>query len=177
MNGQEKSERRRPWRLLKAWELVLLAFIFLLMQIMVIPNFMRVGGSGRDAVPLTFTCVLAGLVVLCFVLCPWHHRIAKAALAITLACSLAVSVTSYSMSRSFHSPVNECIANLRQINGAKQVWAQEEHKTKDDVPTAADLYGMNGYIRREPKCPKGGGYTIGRVGELSRCSVPEHSID
>lgn len=66
---------------------------------------------------------------------------------------------------------NACINNLRQLDGAKQTWAAEERKTTNDVPTWDDL---RGYMKFQLVCPQGGAYTIGRVGERPKCSIPQH---
>jgi len=62
------------------------------------------------------------------------------------------------------------------IDGAKEMWARENYKTTNDVPTWDDLaVGPNRYLKEKPNCPAGGTYTIGRVGELPRCSFPDHA--
>ena len=64
-----------------------------------------------------------------------------------------------------------CINNLRQLHAAKQMWAEEHHMTTNDTPTWDDL---RVYLKISPwKCPNGGTYTIGRVGELPTCSIPK----
>lgn len=68
-----------------------------------------------------------------------------------------------------------CIANLKQIDGAKATWALENKKTKSDIPTTNDLYGATAYIRDEPTCPQGGKYVIGSVQQKVRCSIPGHT--
>ena len=69
------------------------------------------------------------------------------------------------------SQKNACIENLTQIDGAKHNWALETKKVSTDLPTANDLYGPSLYIREEPSCPAGGGYTINRVDRKPQCSV------
>ncbi len=71
-------------------------------------------------------------------------------------------------------PEVTCFANLKQIDAGKQMWVIEQHKTTKDVPTWDDL---RTYFRGEvpPKCPNGGSYTIGRVGDMPTCSVAEHT--
>lgn len=54
------------------------------------------------------------------------------------------------------------------------MWALDNHKTTNDIPTWSDLIGKDGYIREMPTCPEGGTYTIGRVGGRPKCSNPEH---
>jgi competence protein ComGC len=72
------------------------------------------------------------------------------------------------------SQKNACVANLRQIQGAKDTWALENKKTTSETPTAADLYGPQKYIKGEPTCPAGGTYSINSVAETPTCSVPAH---
>ena len=62
-----------------------------------------------------------------------------------------------------------CINNLRQIKGAEDQWAVDQHKTTNDAPTWDDL---RDYFKSvPPKCPNGGTYTLGRIGELPTCSI------
>jgi len=44
------------------------------------------------------------------------------------------------------------------------------------VPTDADLFGGNFYIRVKPNCPGGGAYTIGLVDAPPTCTVPSHVL-
>ena len=64
---------------------------------------------------------------------------------------------------------NACINNLRQIDAAKNQWGLENGKT-NGIVTEADIkpYFKNGNL---PKCPEGGKYDIGQVGEDPRCSI------
>src|SRR4030095_16971266 len=59
------------------------------------------------------------------------------------------------------SQKNACIANLKQISGAKATWALENKKVDTDTPVNADLFGATQYIRATPACPGGGTYTLG----------------
>src|SRR5262245_55656077 len=71
---------------------------------------------------------------------------------------------------------SSCLSMLKQLDGAKQTWALEHGKSTNNVPTDSDLYGTDKYIRDQLLCPGGGTYTIGRVGEDPRCSIPMHSL-
>lgn len=51
-----------------------------------------------------------------------------------------------------------CIANMKQIFGAKATWALENKKNNGDTPPDADLYGPDKYIAKKPECPAGGAY-------------------
>ncbi len=61
------------------------------------------------------------------------------------------------------SQKSACIANLKQIEGAKATWALEEKKSNTDTPGDSALFGSTLYIRTKPSCPGGGSYTIGQV--------------
>jgi prepilin-type N-terminal cleavage/methylation domain-containing protein len=69
------------------------------------------------------------------------------------------------------SQKNACIANLKQISGAKATWALENKKVDTDTPVNADLFGATQYIRATPACPGGGTYTLGNVATEPICSL------
>lgn len=176
MSDEVTHGKGRPGRRMTPRELVICATGFLLAEVLiVIPNSVRAGGSRFDTTKVVATCVFAGLILLCFVRCPWRDRLAKTVLGILLCGSLAAAVIIHPQ-RNGGGQMNACIANLKQIEGGKAAWAQEEHKTTNDIPRTTDLYGMNGYILREPKCPLNGVYTIGRVGVAPRCSIDGHEL-
>lgn len=64
---------------------------------------------------------------------------------------------------------NACIANMKQIEGAKSTWALENKKTGADSPLDADLYGADKYIAKKPACPAGGAYLTGNVDTPPSC--------
>ena len=70
-----------------------------------------------------------------------------------------------------HGFREECVANLKQIDGAKAAWAEEMHKGPSDVPLDADIFGEDKYIRKKSTCPAGGIYILGSVGQRARCSL------
>ena len=53
------------------------------------------------------------------------------------------------------SQANACIANMKQVDGAKATWALEMKKNNTDTPVAADLFGATQYVRTAPVCPAG----------------------
>jgi hypothetical protein len=69
----------------------------------------------------------------------------------------------------YETAKNACINNLRQIAAAKNQWELENGKT-NGIVTDADIkpYFMDGNF---PKCPTGGTYIIGPVGEDPKCSI------
>ena len=74
------------------------------------------------------------------------------------------------------SQKNACIANLKQIDGAKQTWALETKQVSSATGTASDLYGPTLYIRDTPACPANGAYTIGIVSAKPLCNISGHSF-
>jgi prepilin-type N-terminal cleavage/methylation domain-containing protein len=71
------------------------------------------------------------------------------------------------------SQKNACINNLRQIDGAKQQWALENHKTSaDPAPTSASLTPFlgRGSSGNWPTCPANGTYTVNGVSVAPICS-------
>jgi len=73
-----------------------------------------------------------------------------------------------------------CIRTLMVLGYAKDSWAEENHKTTNDVPVMADL---SSYLNTSPlcpggvaTCPMGGAYTLGRVGEPPTCSIKGHEL-
>ncbi len=68
------------------------------------------------------------------------------------------------------SQKNACIANLKQIDGAKATWALEQKQGNTGVPTDTDLYGSDKYIRTAPTCPGGGTYTLNNVMTKPTCT-------
>ena len=73
---------------------------------------------------------------------------------------------------------NACINNLRVIDGAKDQWALENHKTTNDMPTWNDLRSYfpswsndRNWSNGMPICPNAGIYTIGKIGQPPTCSI------
>ena len=69
---------------------------------------------------------------------------------------------------------NSCIANLKQIDGAKQVWAIETRQLDSAVATVAQL--VPDYIKRTPVCPAAGVYAILAVSALPTCTIAGHTL-
>jgi prepilin-type N-terminal cleavage/methylation domain-containing protein len=64
---------------------------------------------------------------------------------------------------------NSCIANLKQIDGAKQIWAIDTGGTETSDPAMTALVPT--YIKKTPACPViTNSYTVGTVGTLPTCS-------
>jgi hypothetical protein len=64
-----------------------------------------------------------------------------------------------------------CINNLRMIDAAKEQWVVENNKTNGTVVTEIEI---RPYMKLDskgnfPRCPNGGIYSIGKVGENPTC--------
>jgi prepilin-type N-terminal cleavage/methylation domain-containing protein len=75
------------------------------------------------------------------------------------------------------SQTNACINNLRQIDGAIQQWALENHKQGTDGVTLANLTGFLGRsasaaINVDITCPAGGAYAVTTVDASPTCDGP-----
>lgn len=64
---------------------------------------------------------------------------------------------------------NMCFSNLRRIELAKAVFAKQSGKTNSTVIANAEIFGGN--YMEEPRCPSGGTYTLGAIGEPPHCSL------
>jgi prepilin-type N-terminal cleavage/methylation domain-containing protein len=69
------------------------------------------------------------------------------------------------------SQENACVANLKQIEGAKANWAMEQKKTNAAVPGDGDLFGDTAYIRVKPACPASGVYALNAVDARPTCTI------
>ena len=69
------------------------------------------------------------------------------------------------------SQKNACIANLKQMDGAKATWALEQKKSTTDTPVDTDLFGATVYIRDKPECPGGGTYNLNDVATKVNCTL------
>ena len=74
------------------------------------------------------------------------------------------------------SQTNACIANLKQIEGAKATWALEEKMSNSDEPGDTDLFGDTKYIRVKPDCPANGTYDLAPVDAKPTCTVAGHEL-
>ena len=77
------------------------------------------------------------------------------------------------------SQMNACINNLRQIDGAKQQWALENHQPSNATAPASTViapYLGRGTAGHFPTCPAAGTYAINDVSVAPTCSVGTHVL-
>ena len=73
----------------------------------------------------------------------------------------------------------ECIANLKQIDGALQGWALENGKTLTDTYSLTDVTIL-AYLKGSvlPLCPLNGTYTRAtNFADEPKCSIPGHTLE
>ena len=75
------------------------------------------------------------------------------------------------------SAQNQCISNLRLIDGAKAQWAMDTFRGSGVKPRDSDLFGLSLYIRKKPECPAGGHYDLGKVKDPATCTVTGHTLN
>lgn len=81
---------------------------------------------------------------------------------------LAIAIPNFMTARE-KSRAKSCVANLKQIDAAKEQWAMDNNKQNGDAVTMGDLVPT--YIKNTPTCPSGGTYTVGNVGTDPTCSI------
>ncbi len=80
-----------------------------------------------------------------------------------------------------------CIAVLKQIDSAMQMWEMEHSKATNEVPVWLEQRNGKGkvltwddlsrYLKRAPlTCPDGGSYSLGSAADGPQCSIPIHSL-
>ena len=83
---------------------------------------------------------------------------------------LAIAVPNFIKARET-SRSKSCVANLKQIEAAKEQWCMDFKQAATATPGTADLYGTTNYVKNTPGCPSGGSYTIGDMSTRPSCSI------
>src|SRR3989442_10449505 len=74
------------------------------------------------------------------------------------------------------SQKSACIANLKQIDGAKQTWALENKKVSRSVEHTSDLQSSPNHIRGQLFGQTSGTYTIATVAAKPTRTITDHTI-
>ena len=80
---------------------------------------------------------------------------------------LAIAVPNFVRARDT-SRASTCVANLKQVDSAKEQYAMENRLGAGATVTQANI--VPNYIRTFPACASGGTYTIATVGTNPSCS-------
>jgi len=89
-----------------------------------------------------------------------------------IAILLAIAIPNFLRARET-SRAKSCMANMRQIETAKEQWAMDTKAAATDTPTATDLVDeyMRGTPDTLPGCPSSGAYTVGDMSTRPVCSI------
>lgn len=81
---------------------------------------------------------------------------------------MAIAVPNFIQARQT-SRKNSCIANLKQVDSAKEQFAMEAKLDTGATVTWANVTPT--YLKSQPGCPGGGTYTLDVVGTSPTCSL------
>jgi prepilin-type N-terminal cleavage/methylation domain-containing protein len=88
---------------------------------------------------------------------------------------MAIAVPNFVRARD-SSRRNTCIANLKQIDSAKEQWAMDTRRNAGDACAMTNIAGAGLYLKATPACPSGGTYTVNNVGTNPACSISGHTL-
>jgi prepilin-type N-terminal cleavage/methylation domain-containing protein len=88
---------------------------------------------------------------------------------------MAIAVPNFVKARE-SSRRSTCVANLKQVDSAKEQWAMDTRRNAGDACALTDLVGATLYMKANPTCPSGGTYTVGNVGANPTCSIAGHAL-
>lgn len=88
---------------------------------------------------------------------------------------MAIAVPNFVKARE-SSRKNSCIANLKQVDSAKEQWAMDNKKDAGATVAMTDLVGATLYLKATPACPSSGTYTVNNIGTNPTCSVSLHVL-
>jgi prepilin-type N-terminal cleavage/methylation domain-containing protein len=83
---------------------------------------------------------------------------------------LAIAIPNFIRAREV-SQATACQSNLKNLIGAKERWAMDNHRGATDTPSMDDVAVPGVYIRSVPQCPASGTYTVARLDEMPTCSI------
>jgi prepilin-type N-terminal cleavage/methylation domain-containing protein len=81
---------------------------------------------------------------------------------------MAIAVPNFVKARDT-SRANSCVANLKQIDSAKEQWAMATNAASGATVLLAQIYPS--YIKVNPVCAAGGTYTLNTIGTAPVCSI------
>lgn len=71
---------------------------------------------------------------------------------------------------------SSCLANMKQIETAKEQWAMDNKKANGDTVAFTDLVGATLYMKNTPSCPEAGTYSVNAIGTVPTCTVSGHVL-
>jgi prepilin-type N-terminal cleavage/methylation domain-containing protein len=87
---------------------------------------------------------------------------------------LAIAVPNFIKARE-SSRTKSCIANLKQIDSAKEQYMMDNKTTTPDS-NLSTYVGATSYIKNTPVCPSGGTYAVGGASAAPTCDQTGHAL-
>ena len=81
---------------------------------------------------------------------------------------VAIAIPNFLRARE-EARANSCVANLKQIEGAKERWAMSTGAAQAAVPGTTDL--APDFLKINPECPSSGVYVLGAVNAVPTCDI------
>jgi prepilin-type N-terminal cleavage/methylation domain-containing protein len=88
---------------------------------------------------------------------------------------MAIAVPNFVKARD-SSRSKSCIANLKQIDSAKEQYAMDAKLDSGATVAWSNLAGATAYMKAQPTCPSGGTYTLNAVGTNPQCNKSGHVL-
>jgi len=85
---------------------------------------------------------------------------------------VAIAIPNFLRARE-EARANSCVANLKQIEGAKERWAMSTGAAQTDAPGTTDL--VSDFLKIEPECPSSGTYSLNAINAVPTCSIGTNS--
>lgn len=88
---------------------------------------------------------------------------------------LAIAVPNFIKARE-SSRTKSCIANLKQVDSAKEQYAMDNKLNDGATVAIGDLAGTGKYMKSTPECPSNGSYTVNNIGTNPACNISGHTL-
>ena len=86
---------------------------------------------------------------------------------------MAIAVPNFIRARE-SSRTSSCIANLKQVDSAKEQYAMDARLSQGGTVAMTDLSPT--YMKSVPTCPAGGTYAVNNVGTNPTCTIAGHAL-
>ena len=84
----------------------------------------------------------------------------------------AIAIPNFIAART-RAQTTACIANLKQLQGAKTLYGLDNQLSGAGSPVMGVL--IPNYIRSTPSCPSGGAYTLNNIDTNPTCTMAAHT--
>ena len=81
---------------------------------------------------------------------------------------VAIAIPNFLRART-EARADACVANLKQIESAKERWAMSTGAEGTDTPLETDI--IPDFLKAPPTCPAGGTYAYGTINTVPTCGI------